>query len=1710
MARRPHVASRARSVSAHPPRSRPLHVATIALAALLAACTTLPGGSPSPTPPAASGGPTASPGALPTATPSATAAPSPSPTPPSPSPTPDGAAWTRVGRAPVPQVDAELTAVGGSAYAMDPAAGFRLRATGDTPVATLVQRLHVEPALAYRVRPAADGRSAILRPVEPLAPGAAYRFTLVDPQGTAVTGWAFQAAGPPRVVGTLPEDQATDVPTDTGIEVTFDQDGVPVKPDDLVVSLLPELSAVAGTVERHGRTATFVPAAALRPGLVYQVAVRAGTGASGASSGLEQAVAFAFRTARESKAGEVRATFDEALSTSLPGERASLAVSAWRMTEDDSEEASAPIAVRVYRFAGEAAALRALVRLEAMPEWAGAESRPLVSTEGLKLAFSGEAAFTRVGWGRRLRLPVATGRGWYLVELRADTRSQAILQVTDVAGMVAAREDRLVAWVNDARTGGPVRGSAVTVVGGPSLGRTDAAGVLLARTPTDVAAASGSVLVRMTASGGRRVVVQLAGRDGFEPKDSWRAETRPDADAWWTAFALDRWLYRPTDTISAWGYLRGRDGRLPTSVLLRLWRDAEGSRVGRPIVEVAARRAATGAFTAVVPLRALPHGGYILQLVADGRLVETTGLAVGEIRKPAYRLTVDVAPRAVTAGTRMTATVTARFFDGTPAAAVPLLAQVDVDDGSLTAAGATGTDGTASLALDAALEGDRQYSCPDVRIRPDGPAEGEITASLGICIFRGVELVDVAAVRGGDSVTLDGAVHRVDLAKAERWLRARETELDARGAAVAGRDVLITISETVHRRVRTSRWYDPIAKRVVERWDLEEVGSRTFTRTVTTRADGTYRLRLPAPAATTTWQVKATIVDANGTELGEQAWVEASTEAGQLPSYWIQVRGEPEVSVGATVTAEVVRSGTRGWEPVPSGTGRFLFTIASPARLDAVAGRAPRVSTRFLATDEPNLQVTAIWFTGRTYVLPGTTGARLRLDDRRLSVSLRADRERYEPGETATLTVRTTDPAGRPVRASVVVRGIDEKLVAMGVAAITDPLELLYARRAVDFAAGPNVSHLASLFEGGGGGSTTGGGDGGRTDFRDALPLQMVTTDASGTARVSVDVPDDITSWRIGAAAFTSNRRAGTGTVLLPVGLPFFVDATVAPEYLVGDLVGIRLRTFGSAVTSDLPVRYTVSSKTLGMAATVVDGRALTEAIVMLPALTPGTHELTMDASSAAGRDRLVRTFTVVESRLAASRRETLAITGPVTPPGGAGVTRLVVVDAGRADHLERLLALAAAEGQRADERLAGTIARELLVGTLGLPADQVPAAPDFDRAVYQSAEGGLALLPYASADLELTARALVARPDALLADGARAWLRGIADGREQTVERRAVALAGLAALGDPVLDELGAVLAEPDAAGRVRLWAAVGLALLGDRARAAAEERDLLERWGERRGSLLRLRVAGDAEDVTEATELLALLAALVDDPQARDALAYVQAVPLRENLASLVEVTVIGRLAARLPAEPAAVAVVQDGERSRLDIPPGSAVALEVVADQLAGLRLEPLAGDAVLVAAWEEPVDGAADLGSTDVDLTLARTFTPVSPVPGNALVTVRLTLEVRGPGRDGEVEVVDLAPSGLVPLATDRGGDEACGPYGVSPTQIDGQRVVFVASFTSDETAEEEGRPTVPGTFCLAYEARVVTAGTYAWEPAVARQTISPALVAVTAAGRVELR
>ena len=132
--------------------------------------------------------------------------------------------------------------------------GFRLESVDGTSASALAKAISVEPAFDFTTQAEDGDRAVVLTPTEPLHPGYVYRFDLHGTSGALLETWAFQASQPLRVVGTLPEDGSAEVPTNTGIEVTFDQDGV--TDAESHISIEP---ATKGRFEQHERTVVFVP-----------------------------------------------------------------------------------------------------------------------------------------------------------------------------------------------------------------------------------------------------------------------------------------------------------------------------------------------------------------------------------------------------------------------------------------------------------------------------------------------------------------------------------------------------------------------------------------------------------------------------------------------------------------------------------------------------------------------------------------------------------------------------------------------------------------------------------------------------------------------------------------------------------------------------------------------------------------------------------------------------------------------------------------------------------------------------------------------------------------------------------------------------------------------------------------------------------------------------------------------------------------------------------------------------------------------------------------------------------------------------------------------------------------------------------------------------------------------------------------------------------
>lgn len=1607
---------------------------------------------------------------------------------------------------------------------------FTLTSRSSIDARTLATRLETEPPIGLAVVDGAASGSVGLRPTAGLTAGRVYRFTLRAEDGTVAGSWAFQARAPLHVVSVLPGDATTRVPLATGIEVTFDQDGAADMAPFFSIS-----PAVDGRFERNGRTQVFVPFG-LQPATVYTVTVRHGLPVSGTELVLERDVTFRFETAGPDRPPAVRFRFGRDVVETSPTEAPIVALVVETPDQVPSVKPPTSVQVRVYRFPSLAATVAPMQRMLTGPGWADL-SDTSIPTIGLSRVMTFSAAL-RVLPGyvdHIVTFPARLPRGWYLIEAGTDRPAQAILQVTDVSAWVAVLADRTVAWVNATGTGGAIPGAAVRVASGRSLGRTGSDGMLDAPTPADLIppesdpaaasvalAASPSPILIVEAQNGHALLVpfDVDGQGGVYRGEWWKGVPTVRS-AWWSVIATDRSIYRRDDRIAAWGFLQGRfDGRVPASVELRLVLPANAGQADPPaVVRTTARPTSSGAWAAELPLAGVAVGSYNLQAVVDGRVASATWLDVGIIRKPAYRLALTTDRHVVVAGDRVTATVAAAFFDGQPVPGTPLAIRADSNPDTILETVSTDSAGRATTGWTGSIGWTSEDPQPvGLFAVPSRPEEGDIRADATVAVFPSAVTLAATGSLTGRSLVVKGSDHEVDLARLERELAKDPQQgiwnLDPNGRPVIGATVTAVITELVPIRRLVGYDYDPITKLVVPRYEYDTQRKLFRTLTLTTSGGGVFGLTLTVPAADHEYEVVLRTQD------------EADRTAQRTVTASRAIAAEPDrlpvfENTGAAGGRDLVyRIGqpirltmTDGVRPLAVGpTDRYLYIVSQQGLRSASVTATPRFSRTFVPADAPGIFIIGVHFTGRTYAPKAATWATFDTLERSLTVELSSDRPSYRPGETVTVNVRTKDANGRPTPATVTLRAVDEKLFAMGAAQVADPLGDLYQRIESGIVRLTATHQLPIGGTEGEGGSTGGGGGGGaqaRDDFRDTLLFRQLETDAHGEATVTFRLSDDLTAWHVSASAMTASLRAGEGQLLLPVGLPFFVEATIAEEYLASDRPVIRLRAYGSALHAGDAVAFTVAAPSLGLAPTRLDGTAFRDVSVPLPPLSVGRHGITIGASATAPggtalADRLVRTVTVVRSRTMQTRTAFAPLSADLSVPGGSDVTTYTFTDAGRGRLVAPLTELATSGGSRIDQAVAAAIARDLLIADFGFDPALLP--PDaFDPAAYpvqqqqndayETIAMGLPLLPYGGPDARLTARVALVAADRFDRSTLRDALIATRDMASTTRDLRIAVLAGLAALGEPVLSDLQSAASATDLSVSEQIDLALGFAAAGDDAAALAIERDLLRAHGQQLGGWTRLRVGSTLDETVGATAGMALVAAGIGDPIATSLEAYVDANPASDELYVLDRIGVIERMLTRTPAAAASFAWTVDGRHSVVDLAPGRAFTVALTAAQRATLRLEPLTGQVGLAATWSEPVDLATL--TADPALGLMRKVTPAGTIGSDAMVVVELTPTFDARAISGGYEVVDLVPSGLAPVArTDGwvGQDGTIGPY-----RIVGQEVDF--SVWYDPHTNEVAT--------LRYLARIVTPGDYAWEPAMLRLAAAPEDAAFTAPTRVTI-
>lgn len=1561
---------------------------------------------------------------------------------------------------------------------------FRLTSLDGRDPRELAAHLVSEPALTLRQR-SAGGAAIELQPAAPLAAGTIYRLSLRTTAGQTEAAWAVQAVKPLHVVSSIPGDQETGVPVNTGIEVAFDQLGVTAEDATRFVSIRP---ATPGRFELHARTVAFVPDKPLAVRTLYTIVVGQGLPLGDTGMTLQRDVTIRFETEASHHAA-AHVTMYRPLFDAGTRDRAAISI---RIDGDEGASGAVTrLSVKVHRLPGVSAAIEGWSAIADAPDWTAATGTAPIATRQLPLVLSGTVrlrTFTRESdWVKWFELPGTLRAGWYVVTASFDNvPRQAILQVTDLAMYAVVTTSRTVAWVNDIRSGDPVTAARVTI-GGTTLGRTNRSGLLIAATPRRIgpdvgSGVAGDATAMIARKGGRAVFLPLAAGELCGAC----AQAGDGNDRWWHLLQPDRYAYRSTDTVNTWGVVRARDGgQVPGAVEVRLLAFGEdGEAAATPIVRRTAKPDARGAFAVELPFTQLPPGSYNLELRVGGALLAERGITVGPIQKPAWSMTMMTDRHAIIAGQRVRATIAASFFEGTPVSGAAIELSGSGKPVSVRTDAGGAASGTVTLALE---DGDAsQWNSQWVQARPTAPEEADISGGAPVAVFRASAIVDADSTLQGTQLRITGAVHDVAFRRYEVPGVNLET-VDPRGAARPGVTVRVHVVEHIPVLRKTGTHYDFITKLVEPTWEVEDHTVDLGTRTLTTRADGTFRLARTVAGGSRTYETTASYTDeASRTVQAETtAWPMSSSEALEMAQLEAPERGDlPAYSIGETVRVSFRSSSSH------TAGSRYLFVGTERGLRSATLTGKPRYATRFRASDVPGFTITAVRFTGIGYeVALGGYPATFRAADRRLRVELAPDSTVHAPGDAASVTVTTRDPAGRPVAASVFVRVIDEKLYAIGAAADADPIDELYAPVG-DGRIATAWSHASPEppFTGEGGDTTGGGGDE-RSDFRDWLVARLVRTDASGHATVRFDLSDDLTSWRIVGSAIDRRLEAGSGVARIAARLPFFAEATVAAEYLVADHPVVRVRAFGSGLAARDRVTFTVSSDTLPMAAVTREAGAFEAVEIPLPTLAVGDQRLRIEASTGSGgglrRDVLVRTFRVVATRVLESQTRAQPLTGTLSLAGGTtGFTDVTLVDGGRGRVLPVLETLADTHPVRADQAIAAAVARSVLADSFGRPAGgSLPDDPDLSR--FQQPGGGVGLLPYASSDLELSMLAALSGDIRINPTDLRTYFDDDQSAvvAEATRERALQILAARAGLGDDVLADVRAAAALPDLEPSEQVIVALAALASGDEELAGRLERELLAASGQRLGPWVRLNL-GSADAGVVATARLAIIAAALGDPVAADMDAYLEANPPKDTVVDLERALAARRWAARVPAADARAAVTVDGERREVRIDASAPVRLVLTPAQTAGLRIEPVSGSVIVVSHWEaglEPASLHAPEGQV-----LTRSVSPAGPIgeADEVVVTLRVTL---GPDADqGCWLVTDWAPSGLAPI----GGrsrwyddEEAVAGGSEAPWRVVGQRVDFCVTRDPREPTQS-----------LRYLAHVVTPGTYRWEPAVLQSSI----------------
>ncbi len=625
-----------------------------------------------------------------------------------------------------------------------------------------------------------------------------------------------------------------------------------------------------------------------------------------------------------------------------------------------------------------------------------------------------------------------------------------------------------------------------------------------------------------------------------------------------------------------------------------------------------------------------------------------------------------------------------------------------------------------------------------------------------------------------------------------------------------------------------------------------------------------------------------------------------------------------------------------------------------------------------------------------------------------------------------------------------------------------------------------------------------------RSVFKDtAFTSKNVATDANGKAEVELELPDNLTSWRIIAKAFTENVEAGISWHNIDVSLPAFVKTDISDEYLLDDKPVLRLRAYGKELSAQDKVSFTVETPDFKPEKIVKQANAYKDTYAQIDKLILGASDVKVSLESLKGNDAILKKVNVIESRLTKEQQDFYELNDDVIIQGSRdGETKLIITDKSMGQYYYDLRKLSRYGGQRVDQKLSNVLASDLLSRYYEIENN----SNNQIRAInYQLKNGGISLLPYSDSELELSARVAALNTDYFDKVFLKKYFYEFLQNSDSNQDEIVMALYGLASLEEPVLLQIQYFSEVEQLTVKDKLYLGLAAYEIGSYELAKELYDSVVRDYVEDLSPYKRIAFGEDEDDYMQLTALAALLGGGLNKPEAPVFWDYVVRYQTKDILLNLEKLNYLQNTLPNLIPSEVSFDITINGETYHKELAKGKMEVFRLNPEQLASVQFSNISGEIGIVSQYDKKFD--IETVDTSDYVSVQKSYynlqgQKITEFDKDDLIEVRLNVNIKKNAIAGAYEIVDFLPSGMKSMTELYKYNDLSKyriDYSKRPIEIDGQKIKFILYQGQDK----QDYPT------LNYYAKVLNPGEYVSEPAVIQSLSATDIMNYSDAGKVKI-